>query len=152
MNSTTDLIYRRNPMGILVIDPSEKHVYLFLHKLFFRSHQQSQLQCCIGSRPVPTLRSHNVGYLRSGFEYLLAGFALFHFLAEITTFQVEFDELYRLYYFISTPNISKSQKQAKTVKSNLQKYIKFCKNCCDQSRNAFQLSPSLTTQNSTSSI
>ena len=41
--------------------------------------------------------SDNVGYLRSGFEYFLKGFAPFHFPAETTTFQVELEEIYRLW-------------------------------------------------------
>ena len=85
---------------------------------------------------------HHVGYLRSGFEYFLEGFAPPHFPAEITTFQVELNELYRFHYSVFRPNIPKSQKSAKTVKKTLQKYIKFCKTRRDSPRNAFQLSHS----------
>ena len=64
----------------------------------------------------PLKLSFYVGYLRSGFEYFLEGFAPPHFPAEITTFQVELNKLYRFHYSVFRPNIPNSQKSAKTVK------------------------------------
>ena len=51
-----------------------------------------------------------VGYLRSGFESFLEGFAPPHFPAEITTFQVELDELYLMDTFSAQFNTSGGQK------------------------------------------
>ena len=73
------------------------------------------------------LAKHHVGYLRPGFEYFLEGFAPPHFPAEITTFQVELDELYRFHHSVFTPNISNSQKSAKTVKKPFKNTSKFVK-------------------------
>ena len=67
-----------------------------------------------------------VGYLRSGYEYFLEGFAPPHFPAEITTFQVEL-ELYRFHYSVFRPNIPNSQKSAKTVKKPFKNTSNFVK-------------------------
>ena len=73
------------------------------------------------------IRTIHVGYLRSGFEYFLEGFAPPHFPAEITTFQVELDELYRFHYSVFRPNIPNSQKSAKTVKKHFKNTSNFVK-------------------------
>ena len=57
----------------------------------------------------------------------MEGFAPPHFPAEITTFQVELDELYRFNYFVFRPNISNSQKSATTVKKNVKNTSNFVK-------------------------
>ena len=69
----------------------------------------------------------HVGYLRSGFEYFLERFAPPHFPAEITTFQVELDELYRFNYSVFRPNIPNTQKSAKTVKKPFKNTSNFVK-------------------------
>ena len=70
---------------------------------------------------------HHVGYLRSGFEYFLKGFAPTHFPDEITTFQVELEELYRFHYCASTPIIPKPQKSTKILKKRLKNTSNFVK-------------------------
>ena len=70
-----------------------------------------------------------VGYLRSGFEYFLERFVPPHFPVEITTFQVELDELYRFHYSVFRPNIPNSQKSAKTVNKPFKNTSNFVKPC-----------------------
>ena len=68
-----------------------------------------------------------VGYPRSGFEYFLEGFAPPHFPVEITTFEVELDELYRLHYSVFRPSIPISQKSATTVNKPFKNTSNFVK-------------------------
>ena len=70
---------------------------------------------------------YDVGYLSSGFEYFLEAFAPPHFSAEITTFQVELDELYRFHYSVFRPNIPNSKISAKTVKKPFKNTSNFVK-------------------------
>ena len=76
-----------------------------------------------------TLNVEHVGYPRSGFEYFLEGFAPFHFPVEITTSQIELEELYRLHYFffytkhLQTPKICKNSKERFKSRSNFVKTV-----------------------------
>ena len=69
----------------------------------------------------------NAVYLRSGFEYSLEEFAPFHFPAEITTFQVELDELYQFNYSVSTSHTPKPQQSTKIVRKTLKNTSNFVK-------------------------
>ena len=93
---------------------------------FTRESTISPLQKLYSLLIIKSLFIHK-GYLRWGFEYFLEGFAPPHFLAEITTFQVELDEHSRFHYSIFRPNIPNSQKSAKAVKKPLKNTSNFVK-------------------------
>ena len=59
MNPTIDPIYRQNPIGIVVMNPSEKIYLIIFARITLWSQQSGQWQRYIGSRPVPTFESQH---------------------------------------------------------------------------------------------